>query len=183
MVSFASLLVRIRPAPLNSSVRRLGCSMKTTLLIILALLFLQTSSNGQSKTLEPIVVEGNVSSCESNAAAFDNLAGFLRSTEERLFVVARLGVGERRRDLNRRRLHNVRIYFKDGWPKIDPKRFVFLEGDPVEGEGRIEFYLGSHLIQISLVKRGKDICVDCCDYPDYRYYGAGKKDKSNPKRQ
>jgi hypothetical protein len=107
----------------------------------------------------------------------------LRSGEQRLFIVARLGTGEVLRDLNRRRLYNVRTYFKEGWPNVDPKRFVFAEGDRVEGEGRIEFYVGSHLMQISLVKRGKDICVDCCDYPDFRYYGVGKKNKSKAKRQ
>jgi hypothetical protein len=157
--------------------------MKTILLISLALLSIHASANAQSKAIEPIVVEGNASACESNAASFDNLAAFLRSTEERLFVVARLGIGERFRDLNRRRLHNVRTYFKDGWPQVEAKRFVFAEGDPVAGEGRIEFYLGSNLLQISFVKRGREICVDCCDYPDRRYYGAGKTDKPNRKYQ
>lgn len=157
--------------------------MKTILAIILALLSFHSSASAQNKSLEPVVVEGNASSCERNAASFDNLAGFLRSTEERLFIIARLGNGERSRDLNRRRLHNVRTYFKDSWPQIDPKRFVFADGDSVKGEGRIEFYLGSTLIQISYVKRGKDICVDCCDYPDLRYYGAGKKDKSGRKNR
>jgi hypothetical protein len=128
-------------------------------------------------------VQGNASACETNAAAFDNLANILRSSEERLFVVARLGTGESSADLNRRRLYNVRTYFKEGWPNAEPKRFVFAEGDRVEGEGRVEFYVGSHLIQISLIRRGRDICVDCCDYPDPRYYGVGKKDKPNRKRQ
>jgi hypothetical protein len=143
--------------------------MKPVIAIVIAHLFLHSLVSGQSKPLAQMVVEGNASSCESNAASFDNLAGFLRSTEERLFVIARLGDGERSRDLNRRRLHNVRTYFKDGWPQIDPKRFVYANGDPVEGEGQVQFYLGSTLIQVSLIKRRKDICVDCCDYPLWRW--------------
>ena len=139
--------------------------------------------NGQGKAFKPYVVPANHSACETNAAAFDNLANMLLSSEERLFIVARLGTGESSVELNRRRLYNVRTYFKEGWPNVDSKRFVFAQGDRVEGEGRIEFYIGSHLFQISLVRRGKDICVDCCDYPDPRYYGAGKKDKPNRKRQ
>jgi hypothetical protein len=152
--------------------------MKKILLLIFILLAVGVPVNAQTNVIEPYVVPGNNSSCEVNAASFDNLANFLRSTDERLFVVARLGKGETSRELNRRRLHNVHTYFKEGWPNIDAKRFLFAEGDRVEGEGRVEFYLGSKLMQISLVRRGGDICVDCCDYPDPRYYGMGKKDKS-----
>ncbi|HSE22383.1 MAG TPA: hypothetical protein VLB68_12030 [Pyrinomonadaceae bacterium] len=154
--------------------------MKKLLLLILLILF-DRHVNGQDKALEPYVVPGNHSACEVNAAAFDNLANMLRSSEERLFIVARLGTGESSVELNRRRLYNVRTYFKEGWPNVESKRFVFAQGDRVEGEGRIEFYVGSQLFQISLVRRGKDICVDCCDYPDPRYYGAGKKDKPTRK--
>ena len=152
--------------------------MKRFLFSIFLVLIVAVPINAQSKATEPYVVPGNIGACEVNAATFDNFANILRSTDERLFVVARLGKGESSRELNRRRLHNVRNYFKEGWPNIDAKRFVFAEGDRVEGEGRVEFYIGSILMQISLVKRGKDICVDCCDYPDPRYYGTGKKDKS-----
>jgi hypothetical protein len=150
--------------------------MKKILLLICILFAIGVRGNAQSKVIEPYVVAGNASACEVNAASFDNLVNILRSTSERLFVVARLGAGENSRDLNRRRLYNVRTYFKQNWPDFDAKRFVFAEGDRVEGEGRIEFYIGSDLFQISLVKRGRDICVDCCDYPDPTYYGAGKKD-------
>ncbi|MFN2456516.1 MAG: hypothetical protein ABR577_20180, partial [Pyrinomonadaceae bacterium] len=83
-----------------------------------------------------------------NAASFDNLANILRSSNERLFIVARLGKGESSRDLNRRRLYNVRTYFKENWPNVEAKRFVFAEGDRIEGEGHVEFYIGSHLLQI-----------------------------------
>jgi hypothetical protein len=152
--------------------------MKKVLILILILLAVSPSVSAQSKHAEPYVVPSNSGACEVNAASFDSLANILRSNDERLFVVARLGKGESSRELNRRRLHNVRTYFKDGWPQIDAKRFVFAEGDRVEGEGRVEFYIGSVLMQISLVKRGGDICVDCCEYPDPRYYGMGKKDKS-----
>lgn len=135
----------------------------------------------QSKITEAQVVQGDANACELNAASFDYLANILRDApEERLFVVARLGKGEVSHDFSRRRLSNVRTYFRHGW-KIDEKRIVFAEGDKVEEEGRVEFYIGSKLMLVSLVKRGRDICVDCCDYPDLRYYGMGKEDK--PKRR
>lgn len=157
-------------------------NMKKILGIIIILLSIDMTVNAQNKVVEPYVVQGDLSACESNAASFDTLANMLRSTDERLFVVARLGRGESSRELNRRRLYNVRTYFKGNWG-IDAKRFLFAEGEKVEEEGRIEFYIGSNLIIVSLVKRGRDICVDCCDYPDLRYYGAGKRDKPKRSRQ
>jgi hypothetical protein len=152
--------------------------MNKVLIFILILAAISTSAGAQSKQAEPYVVPARSGACEVNAAAFDSLANTLLSDDERLFIVARLGTGETSRELNRRRLHNVRTYFKDGWPQIDAKRFIFTEGDKVNGEGRVEFYVGSALMQISLVHRGGDICVDCCEYPDNRYYGMGRKDKS-----
>jgi hypothetical protein len=122
-----------------------------------------------------MTVESNASACEMNAASFDNLANDLRSNNQRIFIIARLGRGESSRDLNRRRLSNVRTYFMTNW-KIDPARFTFAAGSKVDGEGRIEFYIGSTLWLVSYVKPRRDICVDCCDYPDRRYYGMGKRD-------
>jgi hypothetical protein len=156
-------------------------NMKKILLVIFILLATGASVKAQSKAIEPNVVQGDANACELNAATFDSLANILRSTDERLFVVARLGKGESSRELNRRRLYNVRAYFKGGWSGVEATRFVFAEGDRIDGEGRVEFYIGSNLMLISLVKRGGDICVDCCDYPDPRYYGAGKRD--TPRRK
>ena len=48
---------------------------------------------------------------------------------------------------------------------------------------RIEFYIGSKLMLISLVRRGGDICVDCCDFPYPEYYGFGKREKPKRKRR
>jgi hypothetical protein len=150
--------------------------MRKALPLIFVVFAVGLPVNAQTKAAEPYIVSADPSACEVNAAAFDNLVNILRSTGERLFVVARLGRGESSRELNRRRLYNVRTYFKLNWPNVAAERFVFAEGDRVEGEGRVEFYVGSNLTQASLVKRGGDICVDCCDYPDPTYYGVGKRD-------
>jgi hypothetical protein len=147
--------------------------MNKTLLLIL---FFSVVAIGAAQT--PVMtVESNASACEVNAASFDNLANILRSNDERLFIIARLGKGEWSRDLNRRRLSNVRAYFVTNW-KIGVARFTFAAGSRVDGEGRVEFYVGSKLWLVSYVRPGRDICVDCCDYPDRRYYGAGKRDHS-----
>lgn len=158
--------------------------MKRLLLFILVLFATCTSVLAQSKTTEPTIVQGDANACELNAAMFDSLANILRdNVTERLFIVARLGKGEVSRDYNRRRLHNVRIYYKQAWAwNIADDRFVYVEGDRVEGEGRIEFYIGSKLMLISLVKRGRDVCVTCCDFPYSDYYGFGKKEKQRRRR-
>ncbi len=166
-------------APLKSSVRGLSI-----LLLIFIVLAACVPVLAQDKPTEPTVVQGDANACEINAAMFDYLANILRdNAAERLFVVARLGTGEASRDFNRRRLHNVRTYYKQAqvWNIFDD-RFVYAEGDQVKGEGRIEFYLGSKLMLTSLVKRGRDICVTCCDFPYPEYYGFGKKEKRKRRR-
>jgi hypothetical protein len=158
--------------------------MKKINLLILIMLIPSISVSAQNADIEPIIVRGNIySGCEENAATFDNLANILRSSDERLFIVVRLGRGEVSRELNRRRLHNVRTYFKDGWPNIDAGRFVFAEGDRIDDVGRVEFYVGSRLLLISLVRRRGDICVDCCDFPDPRYYGYGRRESRRRNRR
>jgi hypothetical protein len=144
------------------------------LLLVFALLIACESASAQGTVAAPDIVQGDANACELNAASFDFLANTLRENGERLFVIARLGRGETSRDFNRRRLHNVRTYFSRH-EKVDAKRVVFAEGEPSEGEGRVEFYVGSKLMLVSLVKRGRDICVDCCDFDDPDYYGFGKK--------
>ncbi len=161
--------------------------MTKLLTLIFVLLISYKSLMAQSKTSETPVVKGDANACEINAAWFDRLANTLRENDERLFVVARLGKGEVSRDFNRRRLSNVRIYFQNNW-KIDEKRMVFAEGEKIREEGRIEFYIGSKLMLVSLVKLGRDICVDCCGSLDLRYYGmTGKtyygRKKDKPKRR
>ncbi len=147
--------------------------MKTILLIFI-LLFSSVCLKAQSDAVEPIL--GN---CEENSAILDSLGNDLTENNERLFIIARLGKGENSRELNRRRLYNVRYVLKDRW-KIDASRFVVAAGEKVSSEGRIEFYIGSKLTQILLVKKSRDICVACCGDDD-RFYGLGKRDKPKNK--
>ena len=85
-----------------------------------------------------------------------------------LVLVARLGKGETNRRFNQRRLHNIRerIISASG---INPKKFVFAEGEKVSGLGRVEVYAGGKLIEVFPVPRNRDVCVECCG-PDDRFY-------------
>jgi hypothetical protein len=84
-----------------------------------------------------------------------------------VIAIARLGNGETSRELNRRRLYNLGVHWKDyGLPA---ERLVRAEGERVNGFGRVELYVSGKLFDALLVKRGRDLCVDCCD-DDERLY-------------
>lgn len=138
--------------------------------LIFILLYFSLISSAQNNTVEPVLA-----TCEENSARLDSLGNDLNSNNEILFIIARLGKGENSRQLNRRRLYNVHFILKEKW-KFDESRFVIAEAERVNSEGRIEFYIGSKLMEILLVKKGRDICVSCCGDDD-RLYGLGKKDK------
>jgi hypothetical protein len=128
--------------------------------------------------LKPWGIPEGPLNCEENVIHME-LAAQLASEESQragvIIAIARLGDGENLQELNSRRLHNVRVSLTDNL-KIEPRRLVIASGQRVRGYGRIEFYLGGKLIGGLLVKRGKDLCVDCCDI-DERYYPYRKRKK------
>ena len=66
--------------------------------------------------------------------------------------------------------------------RLAPESVVITEGERVDGQGRVEFFLGSKLIINALVSRNGDLCVDCCEALEH-YYGWGKKDNRRRQRQ
>ena len=84
-----------------------------------------------------------------------------------LILVARLGRGEKNRDLNRRRLHNVSERLKAAG--IEAKKIVVAESERISGLGRVEVYAGGRMVESLRVKHNEDICVECCG-PDERFY-------------
>lgn len=149
---------------------RSSCNFAVLLLLMLA---------GANSSFAQKVVHSTNGPCEENSAWLDLLmqkVGEGRKTE-RVFVIARLGGGERSRLLNHRRLHNARTYLMN---RLKPEGIVVAEGERVNGEGRVEFYLGSELMIVSLVRRGEDLCVNCFE-PNPKYYGCGRED--SPKRR
>jgi hypothetical protein len=82
-------------------------------------------------------------------------------------VVARPGTDDKRPDLSRRRLRNVHAYmtqYLNPGYRRDPKTIAMVEGDRVEGYGRLEFYVGGRLVW--LIKAPPDMDLDFGDcYP------------------
>lgn len=120
------------------------------------------STLAQDASNERHVVRADSSSCEVNGAFLDSLVQDARSGSERIFVIARLGDGESSRPLNRSRLEYSRFYISIN-KGLKSDKVVFAEGDRVNGEGRLEFYLGSKLYLVSLAKRNRMVCLTCCD--------------------
>ena len=106
--------------------------------------------------------------CGNSNAVLDGLAQ-KTPAEELLIVVARLGDGETRPDLNQRRLHNVRTYLTEFLPagagRRQPQTILLTQGEKVSGLGRVEFYVRGELIHRLPLKQNADLVVGTC-YPE-----------------
>lgn len=135
--------------------------MKITFIILTLLLSLIVASAfGQAIADVPYQIPSN-SSGEENSALTDDIALEARQSGERLFVIVRLGRGETSRLLNQARLMNTKSYMLG--KGFSSETAIFAEGEDVEGEGRIEYYLGSKLKLITLAPRNKMPNLTCCE--------------------
>ena len=134
------------------------------------------SSPAQQPSDEPILLKSK--DCELNLAVLWNLINEAETSNDRIFVIARLGKGEISRQLTHRRLYNARTYIA---PRLKSGKLVFAEGEKVAAAGRVEFYLGGQLKIVALMDRGGDLCVCCCETCEH-YYGWGKKDSRKRRR-
>jgi hypothetical protein len=108
---------------------------------------------------EAEIVPATARGCQRNTINAANLQALVSTTKEKAFVIAHLGTGETNPRLNRRRLNDVKTELALG----DSPKIVFAEGNRIRGTGRIEFYLGSELMSVSLLARNGDFCATCCD--------------------
>jgi hypothetical protein len=101
--------------------------------------------------------------CESDIAILD--AASSRAGEDGLIIlIARLGDGERNKEVNHRRLFNARTYLTEWDGRRNPKNIVTAEGEPVVGYGRIELYVGGAMFHVLLIHRNADLIVGSCTY-------------------
>jgi hypothetical protein len=109
--------------------------------------------------------------CADRTGALD---GIIQKTpsDELIIVVARLGDGDVRPNLNWRRLHNVRAYWteylyegREGYRR-NPSTIILAEGERVKGYGHLEFYVGGKLIWVIKVARNSDVDFGDCYPPD-----------------
>lgn len=122
------------------------------------------------------IVDSIKAPCEENSAWLDRIMEDISQSSERelVFVIARLGRGETSRHLNQRRLHNAKTYLEN---RLSSEQIILAEGERSSKEGRVEFYVRNKLVLISLIRPGRDLCVNCFER-NPKYYGCGKDDRS-----
>jgi hypothetical protein len=91
---------------------------------------------------------------------------------EMIVVIAHLGRDETKPQLNRRRLHNVRVYWTEYLNheyRRNPKTIGLVEGEKVDGYGRLEFYVGGKLVGVFKAHHNRDVDFGDCYPPDDRF--------------
>jgi hypothetical protein len=105
--------------------------------------------------------------CGDNIALLDVITQ-RTAADKLIIIIARLGDGETRANLNRRRLHNVRTYWTEyltaEGARRKPQTAILAEGERVAGYGRLEFYVDGKLIGVLKIGRNADLLVGTC-YP------------------
>jgi hypothetical protein len=120
----------------------------------------------QSKGSEPkhLVNKETGAVCEMNNLYIDLLVIEAQKTNQRIFIISRLGAGEQSK-LGWRRLRKAHFFLTSG-KEVPPGRIVIAAGESMgKQKGRLEFYLGGELFLLSEAEKGKDVCLNCCDSP------------------
>lgn len=80
-----------------------------------------------------------------------------------IILIARLGSGDNKQELNQHRLHSARAYLTEYLHARSPNTIVIAEGERVEGYGRIEIYVGGKLYYVLAIKANADLSVGSCE--------------------
>ena len=115
--------------------------------------------SGQQSVTKPgsqqIIKRDKPINCEDLLAMLDiAIVDWLDLKGTHFIVIARRGTGERDPKLIRARFDYIEDYLKR--KRVD---YVFAEGTPVAGYGRIEIYIGGRLrVSIAIEKRSNRLC-------------------------
>lgn len=110
----------------------------------------------------PIQMETKPTNCEFHIATLD-AAHKQAGADGLVIVIARLGDGEQRQQLNRRRLYDVRTYLVE-FDHRSPQTIITAEGERVKGYGRVELYVGGKLFYMLMIRPNADFAVGSCSY-------------------
>lgn len=106
--------------------------------------------------------EASPTNCETHIAILD-IADQDAGRGGLIIMIARLGDGERSRELNQHRLHSARAYLTEYRAVRSPDTIVIAEGERVTGYGRIELYIGGKLHTLFAIRRNADLSVGSCE--------------------
>jgi hypothetical protein len=116
-----------------------------------------------SRKAQVLAAQTTPSNCEENISIL-GVATQAVDKDGLLIVIARLGDGERNRELNHRRLHNARTYLSEYVRARASETIIIAEGERVAGYGRIELYVGGKLFRVLRLPPNADLLVGSCYY-------------------
>ena len=99
------------------------------------------------------------SACEQNAVYLTQFNVERLNKKQTGFVIVRGGDGEGAKILNHR-FNIVSEYLK----KFIGSDLIYARGEPIDGQGRVELYLGGDLFLTMFAKKGRVPCMNCCGY-------------------
>ncbi len=152
--------------------RLLKKTITKNLTVFLITIFLASALHAQTKDETTLGFDGIPLSCDDSVALQDYLVTeALAKLKENsvLFVVVSQGVEENSDSLLQRRIYNVRQYFRDRGSRLSGEKIVVVIGEPVPGNGRIEYYINGKLSMRLLYPKNGYICHSCCG-PDKNFY-------------
>lgn len=132
-------------------------------LLLMGFAAVDAQHRANSGMAQPSQTEATPSNCEENISIL-GAATQAVDKDSLLIVIARLGDGEQNRELNRRRLYNVRTYLSEYVHARAPETIITAEGARVNGYGRIELYVGGKLFHVLTIPRNGDLIVGSCYY-------------------
>jgi hypothetical protein len=135
--------------------------LKISLLMLLSV-FLFTAVSAQNQTE---IVELKSAGCEideSNFSVVENASREIRSGNGFLIAVARLGDGDKARNLNQQRLNAAKQWLV-GKAHFPANKLILAEGEKISVNGRVEFYIGGVLTHIVFPKPNVGLCWECCN--------------------
>lgn len=103
--------------------------------------------------------------CEFSTALLDSLAQ-KTPAKELIIVIAHLGDGDTRPNLNERRLHNVRTYLTNYLTlgRREPNAVVVAGGERIKGNGSLEFYVSGKLYDTLRLRPNADLSLGECSH-------------------
>jgi hypothetical protein len=135
--------------------------------ILLAGLFLNGQANVEKSSAQkkPAVI---LSSNKNGDAVGDILHSLILPKasvlDKPVILIARLGDGEKNRDLNRERMRRVKNYLGLMSPHFAKGlNIVIAEGERVAGQGSVEIYVDGVLTAILRSDRNRYLCATCCE--------------------
>src|SRR5437588_805282 len=118
----------------------------------------RTQGRAGQNTVRYAQTDPKPTNCENHIAVLQ-AANHDAGKDGLIILIARLGNGDNKPDLNRHRLHSARAYLTD-YLSVRPRNtIVIAEGEKVEGYGRIEIYIGGKLYYVLAVKANADLSV------------------------